>query len=92
MKHDQHQKYIDSLGKKFNNIHENLADIIKKLMKNNNCKEKVLAWMRQATFLNFDKTKTRSTKAMATDGFILNYINLLLILCKPFTKDFSKYP
>jgi len=61
-------------------------------MKNNNCKEKVLIWMRQAAFLNFDKTKYRSTTPMATDGFILNYISLLLHLCKPFTKDFSKYP
>ena len=29
---------------------------------------------------------------MATEGFILNFTNLMLILCKPFTNKFEKYP
>jgi len=29
---------------------------------------------------------------VASDGFILNYADLLLILCKPFTGVFSKFP
>lgn len=28
---------------------------------------------------------------MASDGFILNYISTLLILCKPFVGNFNKY-
>ena len=29
---------------------------------------------------------------VASDGFILNYIDLMLLLCKPFTSNFSKFP
>jgi len=59
-------------------MHSTLVEVIKKLMKNANSKDKVLAWLRQAVVLNLDKHKFRSTTPMATEGFILNYIDLLL--------------
>ena len=82
---------MDNLAIKFYNMHNSLADIIKKLMKNNNCKDRVLLWMRQAVSLNMAKSKMQHFAPLASDGFILNYIDMLLILCKPFTFKFEKY-
>lgn len=55
MRPEQHQKYMDQLAVKFFNLHSNVADIIKKLMKNQNCKDRVLTWMRLAISLNLEK-------------------------------------
>jgi len=60
-------------------------------MKNGECKERLLLWMRRAVSLNSDKQKYHSFTPLATDGFILNYIGTLLVLCKPFVSNFSKY-
>lgn len=48
--------------------------------------------MRLAISLNLDKQKMYTQIPVSTDGFILNYIDLLLQLCKPFTSTFTKYP
>ena len=61
-------------------------------MKNAACKERVTSWLRLAVSLNLDKQKMFSHTPIASDGFILNYIDLLLQLCKPFTSNFAKYP
>ena len=92
MRPEQHQKYMDQLAAKFFNLHTNIADIIKKLMKNQNCKDRVLKWLRFAVALNLEKQKMFTQIPVSTDGFILNYIDLLLQLCKPFTSTFSKFP
>ena len=55
MKPEHHQKHMESVAAKFSNLHSNLADVIKKLMKNNKCKDRVLEWMRMAISLNLDK-------------------------------------
>lgn len=60
-------------------------------MKNQNCKARVLKWMRHAVDLNLEKNKIMSKYPVASNGFILNYIQLLLLLCKPFTGAFGKY-
>lgn len=82
---------MDQLGTKFFNLHSSLNEIIKKLLKSENCKERVLQWLRAAVSLNMDKQKMFTHSPVATDGFILNYIDLLLQLCKPFTSNFTKY-
>lgn len=69
---------MDQLGTKFFNLHSSLSEVIKKLLKNQNCKERVLQWMRAAVGLNMDKQKMFSHTPTATDGFVLNYIDLLL--------------
>jgi hypothetical protein len=48
--------------------------------------------MRLAISLNLEKQKMYTQIPVSSDGFILNYIDLLLQLCKPFTSNFSKYP
>jgi hypothetical protein len=35
--------------------------------------------------------KMFTQRPVATDGFVLNYIDLLLQLCKPFVGNFAKY-
>ena len=55
MRPEQHEKYLNQLGAKFFNLHTSLSDVIKKLMKNPNCKERVLQWLRSAVSLNMDK-------------------------------------
>ena len=54
-------------------------------------KDRVLKWMRHALDLNYDKEKMVSHKPVASNGFFLNYIDVLLILCKPFTSNFNNY-
>lgn len=83
---------MDQVSAKLHSMHTQISDIVKKLMKNGNCKDRVLLWMRQAVALNMDKQKMFTQKPVASDGFILNYIDLLLILCKPFIGNFEKYP
>ena len=47
--------------------------------------------MRHAIDLNLDKQKMMTNRPVASNGFILNYISLMLQLCKPFISDFTKY-
>ena len=81
---------VDQISAKFHNLHNSLADILKKLMKSSS-KEKVLKWMRHAIDLNYDKQKMMQKHLVASNGFFLNYMDLLLILCKPFTGNFNNY-
>lgn len=60
-------------------------------MKNQNSKDKVLIWLRQAVSLNMDMQKMFTQSPVASQGFVLNYIDLLLQLCKPFIGIFNKY-
>lgn len=57
MRQDAHQKAMDSMAGKFYNLHTALADIIKKIMKKADCKDRLMLWMRQAVNLNLDKQK-----------------------------------
>jgi hypothetical protein len=82
---------MDEVSKTFFGLHSALAEVVKKLMKNANSKEKLLKWMRHAVDLNLDKQKMMTMKPVASHGFVLNYIDLLLQLCKPFTGDLTKY-
>ena len=91
MRPEQHQKHMDTLANKFFNLHSALADIVKKLMRDAACKDRVLLWLRQAVSLNLEKRKMFTQRPVATDGFVLNYIDLLLQLCKPFVGSFAKY-
>ena len=56
----------------------NLAEVLKKLMKNAKCKDRVLEWLRMAILLNMDKQKMFTQAPVASDGFILNFVDLLL--------------
>jgi len=55
MKPEQHSKHMDQVAGKFSNFHSNIADLLKKLMKNAKSKDKVLEWMRMAITVNMDK-------------------------------------
>ena len=55
------------------------------------CKKRILDWLHQALILNFDKKKYKADTPVATNGFILNLMDVLLILCKPFVSNFEKY-
>jgi len=60
-------------------------------MKNAECKERLLLWLRKSVSLNLDKQKYHSFTPLASDGFVLNLVDTLLLLCKPFTGNFQKY-
>ena len=66
------------MSSKFYNLHSNLAEIVKKLMKNPNCKDRVMNWMRHGVDLNLEKQKIIASKPVASNGFVLNFIDLLL--------------
>ena len=46
MKPEHHNKHMEQVAAKFANLHTNLADVLKKLMKNAKCKDRVLEWFR----------------------------------------------
>jgi hypothetical protein len=69
---------MDNLANRFYNLHTNLAELIKKLLKSSDCKARVMLWMRQAVSLNLDKQKMFTQTPVASDGFIYNFIDLLL--------------
>ena len=50
-----------------------------------------MKWLRHAVDFNLEKSKMVASTPTASNGFILNYIGLLLILSKPFTEKFTKY-
>lgn len=60
-------------------------------MKSADSKDRVMLWMRQAVNLNLDKLKMFTQSPVASEGFVLNYIDLLLQLAKPFIGNFNKY-
>lgn len=79
---------------KFHKLHGVVADIIKKLLtkqRSQACKDRVMTWMRKAVGLNLELQKTMTQAPVASQGFILNYIDMLLQLCKPFTGAHEKY-
>jgi hypothetical protein len=63
-----------------------------KLIKNKDCKEALMQWLRLAAGLNQEKQKMFTQMPVASDGFILNLIDVLLIFSKPFTTKFGDYP
>ena len=60
-------------------------------MRKDQCKDRVTKWLRHGVDFNREKSKMVANGPTASNGFILNYINLLLILCKPFTGNFNNY-
>lgn len=50
-----------------------------------------MQWMRSAVGLNMELQKTMTQQPVASQGFVLNFIDLLLQLCRPFTGSFEKY-
>lgn len=80
MKPDHLQKQADKLSMKFHKLHGGVADIIKKLLKSKNqkAKDRVMMWMRKSVALNLELQKTMTQAPVASQGFILNYIDLLL--------------
>lgn len=60
-------------------------------MKNNECKDRLLLWLRKSVSLNLDKQKYHTFTPLASDGFVFNLISTLLQLCKPFTGNFQKF-
>jgi hypothetical protein len=82
----------DKLSLKFHNMHASLASIIKTLMTSKPAvKERVLQWLRSAVGLNMDLRKMMPQRPVASFGFVLNFVDLLLLLCQPFTGAFDKY-
>ena len=69
---------MDTMAGKFFNLHTGLADIIKEIMESAESKDRVMLWMRQAVNLNLDKLKMFTQSPVASEGFVLNYIDLLL--------------
>lgn len=65
---------------------------MQKLLKNKDCKERVMEWMRFAIGLNQDKAKMFTHTPVCSDGFLLSLADVLLLFCKPFTAKFTEYP
>ena len=70
-----------------------MCDIVKTLLKTKNAqvKNRLMMWLRKSVGLNLELMKTMTQEPVASQGFVLNMISLLLLLCKPFTSNFEKY-
>lgn len=64
---------------------------MEKLLKNKDCKERVLKWTRSAVSLNQEKQKMFTQTPVSSDGFILSLIDVLLLFCKPYASKFHEY-
>ena len=62
-----------------------------KLLKNKECKERIMEWIRLAVGLNQEKQKMYTQSPVCSDGFIFNLIDVMLLFCKPFTAKFSEF-
>ena len=83
------QRLLDSASDRFNELHKSIVDILHKLLKNKDCKEHVLRFLRLSISLNLDKQKMFTQTPVASDGFMLNLGAVLLLLCRPFTSKFN---
>eukprot|EP00347_Sterkiella_histriomuscorum_P007831 403347399 len=84
-------RMTDQVAEQLNNLHKQIYEVIQKLLKNKECKDKVVSWLRHSISLNMEKQKMYTQIPVASDGFILNLMSLLLLFCKPFTSKFAEY-
>jgi len=79
------------VSEQLNGIHKTLQEVISKLLKNKDVKDRVLQWFRLAVGLNQQKQKMYSQVPLCSDGFILNLIDLMLLLCMPYAGKFTEH-
>lgn len=79
------------MSEQLHGLHKTLQEVISKLLKSKECKERVLQWFRLAVGLNQQKQKMYSQVPLASDGFVLNLIDLMLLLCMPYTGKFTEH-
>jgi hypothetical protein len=82
---------VDTVADQFHNFHKSLLDMMSKLLKNKDCKDRMLSWLRLAVGLNQSKEKMFTSEPVASDGFVLGLIDLMLLFCKPFASKFGEY-
>ena len=85
------QRMMENVAEQFFSFHKNIQDVMAKLLKNKDTKERVMSWLRASVALNMEKQKMYTQIPVASDGFILSVIDVLLIFSKPFTSKFSEY-
>lgn len=81
----------ETVAELLHRFHNSIADVISKLLKNKDCKERVLQWLRLSVGLNQEKQKMFTQVPVSSDGFIMSLIDVMLILSKPFTSRFADY-
>lgn len=82
---------VEGVSDAIHGLHKSVQECVTKLVKNKDCRERVMQWLRQAVALNMDKQKMFTQVPVCSDGFVLNLIDLLLIFCGPFTLKFAEY-
>ena len=84
-------RMVDNVAEQLFKMHSSIQEVMAKLIKNKDCKERVMSWLRLAVGLNQEKQKMFTQFPVSSDGFILNLIDVLLIFSKPFAGKFSEY-
>lgn len=90
----QAKKTVDLLRERIHGIVETVHDILEFIIINDNRgKFKVAEWFYRIIEMNNDKQKMYSTgSSFSSEGFLLNFLSLLLQFCKSFLDDFEKIP
>ncbi|CDW72140.1 u box domain-containing protein [Stylonychia lemnae] len=86
------QRMTEQVSDQFHKFHVLIFDVMQKLLKNKECRDIVMKWLRAALSSNMDKQKMYTQIPVASDGFILNLIDVLLLFGKPFTSKFHEFP
>lgn len=84
-------RLTDTVAEQLHSMHKSVQEVIAKLLKNREVKDRVIDWLRRAVSLNMEKQKMFTQMPVASDGFIYNLIDVMLLFCKPFTAKFSEY-
>ena len=84
-------RMIDTVADQINKLHTSVQEVMAKLLKNKDCKDRVMRWFRLAVGMNQEKQKMYTQIPVSSDGFILNLIDVLLMFCKPFTTKFTDF-
>jgi hypothetical protein len=84
-------RMVDTVADQLHNMHKSIQEVLAKLIKNKDARERVMEWLRRAVGQNLEKQKMFTQMPVASDGFVYNLIDVLLIFCKPFTAKFADY-
>ena len=77
------------LSTQFSNLHKKIGDIILLFCKCKETRGDTIKWMYSFVNKNASRKKTRPDISCNTDGFVLNFLGTMLILCDPFINIYS---
>ena len=83
------KEILYGLSNEFKNVHQKIADILLLFCKCKETRENTIKWLYLFVDKNKSRKKTRPDNDCNTDGFVLNFLGVMFILCEPFMSIYS---